>query len=200
MASRAVTLMVSMALLAPMQCPFQPSLLDSEKDAMHQALSVVRETSRKRPVRVGEWVLYPDGYGLRVPDGMLLMQPGRGQAVNIVSVSKSSRVRANISLAVYDEDTQLHRITQKDVEGAAKLKGFTRVSMVTFERIWYQGEECVRYAYLTGRSPRTFIETYMFNRGGRLYVLTLNVEYDLIQMESALRQFGVFRDSFFFAE
>jgi len=199
MASRAAALMLSMALLAPVQGP-PIDLAAREQAAMREALSAMLATPRKQPMRAGSWILHPEGFGFLIPEGMQLQSPPRGSAVSLVSESRTSRARANIQLAVTREDTQLHRITEKDVEGAARLQGFARVSLVSFERIDYQGEEGLRYSFLAGRSPRMFFEVYVFNRAGKNYSLTLNVEHDLRQMETALHQFGIFRDSLFFVD
>lgn len=197
---RPIALLLAASLVLPM-----PKALPavSPKDALEaeQALLLLREKQPRRqaPARIGSYVLYPDGFGFQIPHGMTLQNPPRGTAAVLVDTIKGS-VRANLTLTITDEDSQLSTKSQKDVEGAAKMMGLSRFRLLSFSHEMFYGEKCLRYTFLTGTTPRMLLSYVVFNHGGKCYILTLYAEYTLGGLADALRQYRVFCDSFFFLE
>lgn len=159
------------------------------------------QPKRKAAAVVGEWVLFPGGFGFRIPEGMALSTPRRGATASLVDATKAKiAYRANISLTITDEDKHLTTKTIKDVEGAAKAAGIARFELLSLEHGLILGEPSLSLLYYTGGTPKLVVSQRMFNRDGKCYVLTLSAERNLEQLETALKRFDAFCDSFFFAE
>lgn len=201
MAKRVAAMLLSVGLFAAVPStaiPADPNGM-AERAAIETALSMMMDAQRKKPAIVGDWFLHPDGFGFRIPEGLSYEAPPRGTQVTLVD-DESADLRTTITVTITDEVGQLYDMKEKDVEGAAKMKGFSQVKMLFFGHEKMAEKDVLRYAFLTGSSPRFVSELRMFNHGGKCFILTLNAEHTQGRLLDAVKQLNALCDSLFFID
>ncbi len=161
--------------------------------------SSARFPSKNEGVCIGDWYLHPDGFAVKMPDGMTPLLKYRGTALMLVGKeNEGASLRTSISIATNAKDTRLKTMTRESVISlyAGQFDRFTLRSIWRENRF---GTECVRLSFSFG-NPQVFVEQCLFEKNGRGYVITLMAENSVRTLPTAWVQFQTFCDSLFFAQ
>ncbi len=104
--------------------------------------------------------------------------------------------RTSISLSIAQKDNRLKTMTRDRVI-SLYADQFDRFDLITISREKMFGMDSVTLSFCAG-SPRLYFKQWMFERGGRSYVVTLMAENTVKAMPDAWRLFDSFCDSLFF--
>lgn len=154
-----------------------------------------------RILRVSDWVICPDGFAFRVPEGMQANTSTRGKSIILEDQTGADDAFHNvISIVVLDEKDSLENLTAEKVRSAHLSQNFQRFELLSFEQEELYGAEGICYSYLTGSAPQLLVQQQMFDHNGQRYMITMTVENRISNVCRGLGQMASFRDSLLFCE